>query len=126
MGRVGIYIGNQEVVERYVGDKLVWKKERVRVVSSFVESTWIHNSSSNHSTSYIYSTSVLPTGRWYNAIIQRGSNRYNTSYVLLQELYGYDDYFDITIVFNTTNEWRRFKSDAGYGSNVRVEVLVPY
>ena len=27
MSRVGIYIGNQEVVERYVGDKLVWRKK---------------------------------------------------------------------------------------------------
>lgn len=27
MGRVGIYIGNQEVSERYVGNKLVWKKK---------------------------------------------------------------------------------------------------
>lgn len=27
MGRVGIYIGNQEVSERYVGNKLVWQKK---------------------------------------------------------------------------------------------------
>lgn len=26
MSREGIYIGKQEVIERYVGDKLVWKK----------------------------------------------------------------------------------------------------
>ena len=26
MGRVGLYIGNQAIVERYVGDKLVWIK----------------------------------------------------------------------------------------------------
>lgn len=35
MGRVGIYIGNQEVVERYVGDKKVWEKEKWVEVGHF-------------------------------------------------------------------------------------------
>lgn len=34
MAREGIYVGGKEVVERYLGDKLVWKKYRFRIVNT--------------------------------------------------------------------------------------------
>lgn len=126
MGRVGLYVGNKEIVERYVGDNLVWRKERLRVVSSFVEKTWLYYSSSMSCRTFIWSLRDIPTGSWYNAIVQRGINRYQTSSVRVSNAYGFDNYVEVEITFNTTNEWRRFKSDVGYGSNVRVEVIVPY
>ena len=34
MAREGIYVGGKEVVERYLGDKLVWKKYRFQIVNT--------------------------------------------------------------------------------------------
>lgn len=34
MAREGIYVGGKEVVERYIGDKLIWKKYRFRIVNT--------------------------------------------------------------------------------------------
>ena len=34
MTREGIYVGGKEVVERYIGDKLIWKKYRFRIVNT--------------------------------------------------------------------------------------------
>lgn len=34
MAREGIYVGGKEVVERYIGDKLIWKKYRFRIVNA--------------------------------------------------------------------------------------------
>ena len=34
MTREGIYVGGEEVVERYIGDKLIWKKYRFRIVNT--------------------------------------------------------------------------------------------
>lgn len=126
MGRVGLYVGNQEVVERYVGDKLVWRKERLRVVSSFVEKTWLYYKSENVCRMYIWNWNAIPTGRWYNAIVQIGINRYQTSSVRVHTAYGFDNYVEVEITFNTTNEFQRFKSDVGEGSSLKVEVLVSY
>ena len=126
MGRVGIYIGNQEVIERYVGDSLVWKKERLRVVSSFVEKTWLYYKAENVCRMYIWNWNAIPTGSWYNAIVQREINRYPTSSVRVRNAYGFDNYVEVEIFFTTTNEFQRFKSDVGEGSSLKVEVLVPY
>lgn len=126
MGRVGLYVGNQEIVERYVGDNLVWRKERLRVVSSFVEKTWLYYSSSMSCRTFIWSLSVIPTGSWSNAIVQRGINRYQTSSVRVSNSYGFDNYVEVEITFTTTKEFQRFKSDVGSGSILKVEVLVSY
>lgn len=34
MAREGIYVGGKEVVERYLGNKLVWKKYRFQIVNA--------------------------------------------------------------------------------------------
>lgn len=34
MTREGIYVSGKEVVERYIGDKLIWKKYRFRIVNT--------------------------------------------------------------------------------------------
>ena len=38
MARAGIYVNGKEIVARYLGDKLVWKKRRVAYVMEL--STW--------------------------------------------------------------------------------------
>lgn len=45
--RDGIYVGNREITERYVGDKLVWSKFRYinsinnwRVISNYQSTSW--------------------------------------------------------------------------------------
>lgn len=126
MGRVGLYVGNQEIVERYVGDSLVWRKERLRVVSSFVERTWLYYKYENVCRTYISSSHDIQTGSWYNAIVQIGINRYQTSSVRVSNPYGFDYYIEVEITFTTTNEFKRFKSDVGSGSSLKVEVLVSY
>ena len=35
MARVGIYVGDKEIIRRYVGDKLVWEKFKVLATNSF-------------------------------------------------------------------------------------------
>lgn len=34
MAREGIYVGGQEIIERYVGNKLVWSKKKWRLIAT--------------------------------------------------------------------------------------------
>ena len=44
MSREGIYIGKQEVVARYVGDKLVWEKKRQTKIVDINRISYIYTS----------------------------------------------------------------------------------
>ena len=35
MAREGIYVGGKEIIQRYVGDRLVWEKVRFELVGTF-------------------------------------------------------------------------------------------
>ena len=64
MAREGIYVGGKEVVERYIGDKLVWKKYRFRIVNTL-------SATLNCYTRFSYRYVGLKSGHYYLRIEEK-------------------------------------------------------
>lgn len=62
MTRQGIYVNGKEIVARYVGDKLVWRKEQWVKVKSF--NFYYYNYSRDYST---YTDAYLTQTQWISA-----------------------------------------------------------
>lgn len=108
MGRVGIYIGNQEVVERYVGDKFVWKKLDEDIVAVF---TGYYFYSENYSSKKVVIVtkglySVIP-GIYSPAFLEYNGKKYTLA---TAQVYKSDNKLAVLITFNTLTEKLNFKN----------------
>ena len=68
MAREGIYVGGKEVVERYIGDKLFWKKYRFRIVNTLsltISNIDYQSATLNCYTRFSYRYVGLKSGHYY-------------------------------------------------------------
>ena len=68
MAREGIYVGGKEVVERYIGDNLVWKKYRFRIVNTLsltISNIDYQSATLNCYTRFSYRYVGLKSGHYY-------------------------------------------------------------
>lgn len=74
MTREGIYVGGKEVVERYIGDKLVWKKYRFRIVNTLsltISNIDYQSATLNCHTRFSYRYVGLKSGHYYLRIEEK-------------------------------------------------------
>lgn len=74
MAREGIYVGGKEVVERYLGDKLVWKKYRFRIVKDLsltISNINYQSANLDCSTKFWYRYIGLNSGYYYLRIEEK-------------------------------------------------------
>lgn len=74
MAREGIYVGGKEVVERYLGDKLVWKKYRFRIVKDLsltISNINYQSATLDCSTKFWYRYIGLNSGYYYLRIEEK-------------------------------------------------------
>ena len=81
--REGIYVGNKEITERYVGDKLVWSKFRYinsinnwRVTNDYQSTSWTATFGDSGKFSDIYKKTVNKTIKKVMIKIRRDSTFY--------------------------------------------------
>ena len=109
--REGIYFGNREIVERYVGNKLVWQKEIVLMSGEMLLYTW-NDSTKILSITFSFDKSVkIPDLEPYNITtkIQKPPEDraiIKNSYVVINNV----KYKDVTIYFNFYSDAGRYKT----------------
>ena len=93
--REGIYFGNREIVERYVGDKLIWQKEKV-LISGKVNLTSFDSTNKSMKMFFVLDKSVkIPDLEPY-MIAHRDKPVIKNSYVVINNV----KYKDVTIHFD--------------------------
>lgn len=93
--REGIYFGNREIVERYIGGKLVWQKEKV-LISGQVNFTSFDSTNKSMKMFFVLDKSVkIPDLEPY-MIAHRDKPVIKNSYVVINNV----KYKDVTIYFD--------------------------
>ena len=118
MAREGIYIGGREIVERYVGDKLVWKKWKY--LNSFktnIGATFYNDKKQG----FLPFVPVRSTNYRFNAgdrgkILVKYLNHRGSGSVIVKKVYGYGDAYDsnsttnLVIEFHTEQDAKEFNN----------------
>lgn len=114
MVREGIYIGGKEILERYVGNKLVWKKIKEREVANFNETEfgdhayyWFYYHEHNYMEINLPYLS-FEFGTYTNVYIRRNNKTYNPSKVEIKKDISQSV---IHVTFNNEQELNRFRTD---------------
>lgn len=124
MAREGIYIGGKEILERYVGNKLVWKKIKEREVANFIETEfddnvyyWFYRRTNNRMEINLPSLS-FEFGTYTNVYIRRNNKIYQPSKIEIKQDTGQSV---IYVTFNNEQELNRFRTDVrskGYSVSI--------
>ena len=105
MAREGIYIGNKEVTQRYVGTQLVWEK-RIRVLELFAKNV-ITSPSYGENVMHIYDYKIGFSNYSINEVRFIGKTESNVIPVTLEQGYGSTH---IKARFRTTEDFEKAKS----------------
>ena len=116
MAREGIYVGGHEIVERYVGDKLVWKKWKF--LNSFrtsIEATFYRDKKQG----FLPFSPVQPVNNRFDAgdrgkILVKYSNSRGSGSVIVKKVYGYgyesNSNTNLVIEFYTEQDAKEFNN----------------
>ena len=122
--REGIYVGGYEIVERYVGDNLVWEKLKLELIGSasypFVSGNGTSVVFNLDNANGIYNIRDLERFKQSYAV-KRGGATYKVSSIELNERTGtYNEkYGYFKIFFKTVSEANKFLSKSGETSFYR-------
>lgn len=122
--REGIYVGGYEIVERYVGDNLVWEKLKLELIGSasypFVSEGGVTVVFNLDNANGIYNIRDLERFKKSYAV-KRGGATYRISSIELNERTGtYNEkYGYFKIFFKTVSEANKFLSKSGETSFYR-------
>ena len=122
--REGIYVGGYEIVERYVGDNLVWEKLKLELIGSasypFVSGDGTSVIFNLDNANGIYNIGDLERFKQSYAV-KRGGATYKVSSIELNERTGtYNEkYGYFKIFFKTVSEANKFLSKSGETSFYR-------
>lgn len=126
MVREGIYIGGKEILERYVGNKLVWKKIKEREVANFNETNfedkayyWFYYNEHNYMEINLPYLS-FEFGTYTNVYIRRNNKTYHPSKVEIKK-----DIVQsvIHVTFNNKQELNRFRTDVRDNKGYSVSIV---
>lgn len=120
MARKGIYVNGKEIIARYVGDKLVWKKRRVAYVMYL--STWNTTADDYGVTGYVdMNQSTIPVQTFVNIQIKLDGKIYSVNRLSLSYQNSYSPYY--LIEFRSISEASSFYSQY-WGDDRRIEILI--
>lgn len=119
MARSGIYVNGKEIVTRYIGDKLVWRKRRVAYTMQLA--TWSLGSDDRSVTGYVYtSMSNVPIKRFVNIQIKLAGITYSVNSLSISNS-GYTPSY--VIEFQNRSDASSFESRY-WGNDRNIEILI--
>lgn len=120
MARAGIYVNGKEIVARYLGDKLVWKKRRVAYVMEL--STWNIDNGGYTLSGYVFpNNSTVPVQTFVNIQIKLAGTIYSINRLSLSYDGGYSPHYRID--FLNSSDANYFESQY-WGNDRRIEILI--
>ena len=122
MARAGIYANGKEIVARYIGDKLVWKKGRVAFTITI--GTWNEKWSVNVPTleGTISYFSSVQNGRYSNIQIRMRGKTYTIDTLEIYDSPRYSYTKEFTMEFSNRGSLNEFNSL--YSSDYKIEILI--